>query len=41
VLAHTNHTENGQYGIKGRIPPYLLKPVSGVTSIKEIFKNCK
>jgi hypothetical protein len=41
VLTHTNHSDNGKYGIKGRIPPYLLKPVSGITSIKEIFKNCK
>ena len=40
-LTHTNHSDNGKYGIKGRIPPYLLKPVSGITSIKEIFKNCK
>lgn len=40
-LTQTNHSDNGKYGIKGRIPPYLLKPVSGITSIKEIFKNCK
>ena len=28
-------------GITGRICPYLLKPVSGITSIKEMFTNCK
>lgn len=29
------------YGIKGRVPPYLLKPISYVTSISYMFKNCK
>lgn len=29
------------YGIKGRIVPYLLKPVSQVTDLQEMFKNCK
>ncbi len=29
------------YGIYGRIPPYLLKPVSSITSIENIFTNCK
>lgn len=32
-------TEN--YGIKGRIPPYLLKPISQVTNISYMFRNCK
>lgn len=28
-------------GIKGRICPYMLKPVSGVTSIARMFKYCR
>lgn len=32
-------TEN--YGIKGRVPPYLLKPISQVTNISYMFRNCK
>ena len=28
-------------GMQGRIPPYLLKPVSSTTSVQGIFKNCK
>ena len=27
--------------MQGRIPPYLLKPVSSTTSVQGIFKNCK
>lgn len=28
------------YGIKGRICPYLLYPVHNLTSVKELFRNC-
>lgn len=35
-------TPDGQnlYGLKGRIVPYLFKPISNITSIKEMFYNC-
>lgn len=39
-----NMTNNENYystGLQGRIPPYLLKPVSSITSARAIFKNCK
>lgn len=29
------------YGIVGRICPYMLKPVSAITSVKGLFKCCK
>ena len=29
------------YGITGRICPYMLKPVPGITSVKELFSCCK
>lgn len=29
------------YGIKGRLCPYMLKPVSSTTSVKNMFKYCK
>ena len=35
------YSELRNSGITGRICPYLLKPVSGITSIKEMFTNCK
>lgn len=28
------------YGLKGRLVPYLLKPISNVTSIREMFYRC-
>ena len=28
-------------GMQGRIPPYLLKPVSNVQNIQSLFKNCR
>lgn len=28
-------------GITGRIPPYLLRPLSNITDISYMFKNCK
>lgn len=28
-------------GITGRIPPYLLRPLSNITNINYLFKNCK
>lgn len=28
-------------GISGRIPPYLLRPLSNITNIDCLFKNCK
>lgn len=28
------------YGIKGRIVPYMFKPISQIISIKNMFKNC-
>lgn len=40
-LRYTNFPENPNYGIKGRIPPYLLKPVSNINSIAGMFQNCK
>ena len=40
-LQHTNHASKPDYGIKGRIPPYLLKPVPSITSIQEMFVDCK
>lgn len=40
-LAHTDHYGNTSFGIKGRICPYLLKPVSNITNISSMFKNCK
>ena len=37
-----NSDENYQsYGINGRIPPYLLKPVYNITSVANIFKYCR
>lgn len=30
-----------EYGINGRIPPYLFKPVSKITSLRGFFNNCK
>lgn len=30
-----------EYGLTGRICPYMLKPVSDVTSVKDMFKWCK
>lgn len=54
LFAYSGHdtcdTNNGQeltvknthYGLKGRIPPYLLKPFTGKTiSMVGVFKNCK
>lgn len=41
VLSFTDHPSNGAFGIKGRICPYLFKPISANTSIDSIFKNCK
>lgn len=35
------YTELRNRGITGRICPYLLKPLTGITSIKEMFTNCK
>lgn len=29
------------YGIRGRIPPYLLKPLSDMRSFQAVFYNCK
>ena len=28
-------------GMQGRIPPYLLKPISNVQNIQALFKNCR
>lgn len=41
LLSQTNHADDPTYGIKGRIPPYLLKPVESITSIYKMFSNCK
>lgn len=41
TLGYTNHPGNTSYGIKGRICPYLLKPVPQITNISSMFKNCK
>ena len=37
------NTNEGYYstGITGRIPPYLLRPLSSITDISYMFKNCK
>ena len=37
------NTNEGYYstGITGRIPPYLLRPLSNITDISYMFKNCK
>lgn len=40
-IQYTNHPSKPDYGIKGRIPPYLLKPVTSITSISQMFMNCK
>jgi hypothetical protein len=37
----TNEENYYTTGILGRIPPYLLNPVSAISSIRSIFKNCK
>ena len=37
----TNPSSNINFGIKGRICHYLLKPVTNVTSISGMFTNCK
>lgn len=29
------------YGIQGRIPPYLLQPISEVSNISRMFKDCR
>jgi hypothetical protein len=29
------------YGLTGRICPYMLKPVSGLKSVKALFRCCK
>lgn len=36
-----NFASFGEYGITGRICPYLLKPISNVTNISRLFKNNK
>lgn len=37
-----NNTENYySSGITGRIPPHLLRPLSNITNISELFKNCR
>ena len=28
-------------GLKGRIPPYLLKPISNITNISYVFYGCR
>lgn len=37
------NTNEGYYtvGIRGRIPPYLLRPLSNITNISYLFKNCR
>lgn len=40
-IQHAGRGELNTYGIQGRIPPYLLKPVKSTTSIQGMFKNCK
>lgn len=40
-IIYTNYPDKPDYGIKGRIPPYLLKPVYNATSINQMFTNCK
>lgn len=40
-IQYTNYPSKPDYGIKGRIPPYLLKPVTSITSISQMFMNCK
>ena len=46
TLYHTPQYEAGGYsfrdfGLKGRICPYLLKPVNATTSIANMFRQCK
>lgn len=37
---YANPRNISNFGIKGRIPPYLLKPVSNLTGIAEMFNDC-
>lgn len=36
-----NNEDYYSAGITGRIPPYLLRPLSNITDISSMFKNCK
>lgn len=36
TLSYSSHL-SGPYGLKGRICPYMLKPVPNTTSIQEMF----
>lgn len=46
VYCHQMQWESGatkfnDFGMRGRIPPYLLKPVYNTTSVKDMFRQCK
>lgn len=46
VYNHSMQWESGatrftDFGMKGRICPYLLKPVYNITSVKDLFRQCK
>lgn len=36
-----DYETNPDYGLHGRIVPYMLKPVSGVKDVSRMFQNCK
>lgn len=39
--AKTSSTPNlYEYGLKGRIPPYLLKPISNIVDFSNVFQHC-
>jgi len=41
IFKEVNFNNNGELGITGRICPYLLKPISNVTNISELFSYNK
>jgi hypothetical protein len=45
VIGWRSNYNNGhhihQFGIKGRICPYMLKPVKDITNVNNLFRGCK